>query len=128
MSLFIILIILLIIITISNSNTRENFASKKVIEITESNIDKYITRYFANNGITGPLTIDGSSTINGDISGLTIDKLVEKINMLYKKSNDSNAAGNISNIVGNATGNISNAVGNAINSAAFAVKNNVTRI
>ena len=117
MSLFIILIILLIIITISNSNTRENFASKKVIEITESNINKYITRYFANNDITGPLTIDGSSTINGDISGLTIDKLVEKINMLDKNQMTlmqqnivGNAAGNISNAVSNAAGNISNAV------------------
>ena len=85
MSLFIILMILLIIIAISNCDTREDFWAKSV-QITESNINSYITKYLAN-GISGPLIIDGSVDISGDITGKTINKLQGQITAVKNNAN-----------------------------------------
>ena len=85
MNLFIILMILLIIIAISNCDTREDFWAKSV-QITESNIDKYITKYLQNS-IKGPLIIDGGLDISGDITGRTISNLQAQINAIKNNAN-----------------------------------------
>jgi len=77
--------ILLIIIAISNCDTREDFWAKSV-QITESNIDKYITKYLKDS-IKGPLIIDGGLDISGDITGRTISNLQAQINAIKNNAN-----------------------------------------
>jgi hypothetical protein len=93
MNLFIILMILLIIIAISNCDTREDFWAKSV-QITESNINKYITKYLQNS-IKGPLIIDGGLDISGDITGRTISNLQAQINAIKNNANNANITSNI---------------------------------
>jgi hypothetical protein len=90
MNLFIILIILLITVAITNSNTHENFSAKN--NITDSNINDYIKKYLEK-GIKGPLTIDGSVNITGNITSPTINNLDVKIKALQTNLNTTNTIG-----------------------------------
>ena len=120
MSLFIILMILLIIIAISNCDTREDFWAKSV-QITESNINSYITKYLAN-GISGPLIIDGSVDISGDITGKTINKLQGQITAV---KNNANITSNIRETTVQGGGIINAVTAGGINTAISTTANGV---